>query len=168
MVTGSAPLSEDEATTAARVAEADETVKGLVPGRTRVVATHALPTDRRRLGGRRHAVVSLHDYTSGRAVVAVVDLQAQTVVGAEETPARFQLHPEEQRDAERLAGEDPRVQAFLAGREMNPLTRLYFPGARPPLPAPLVGVPTDSVFHVALLPRQLAEASDYVRFAPPL
>lgn len=125
-------LSDEEASAAAQVAEQDEGVKRLAPGRTRVVGTRPLLTsERHRPKGRRHAVVGLYDYSNSRSVVAVVDLEANKVVGVDETPAQFQLHPDEQEEAERLAGEDSRVQEFLAGREMRPLTRLYFPGAQP-------------------------------------
>ena len=128
MVAKSAPLSDDEISTATQLAMDDEAVQALVPGRTRVVGAHPVGPHRVGPGGGRRAVVGLYDYTNSRSAVAVVDLDASRVVGLEETPAQFQLHADEREEAERLAGEDPRVQAFLAGREMKPLTRLYFPG----------------------------------------
>jgi hypothetical protein len=125
-------LSGDEWRMAAQVVESDDAVKRLAPGKSRVVATHFLPPRRRGRRGGRHAVVGLYDYTHGRSVVAVVDLETGRVTDVTETAGQFQLNQEEREEAERLAGEDPRVQDFLAGRAMNPLTRLYFPGALPP------------------------------------
>lgn len=122
-------LSDDEARTAAQIAQRDERVKRLAPGKTQVVGARPLLTRKRhRPKGRRHAIVGLYDHVSSRSLVVVVDLETNKVVGVDETPARFQLLPGEQEEAERLAGADPRVQEFLAGREMRPLTRLYFPG----------------------------------------
>lgn len=84
-------------------------------------------TDRRQPKGAEQAVVGVYDHAKGRSLVAVVDVAARDVLGVEETPVQFQLGAEEQEEAETLAARDPRVEAFLGGREANPLTRLYFP-----------------------------------------
>jgi hypothetical protein len=70
-------------------------------------------------------VVGVHDHEGGRSLVALVDPSG--VVGVHETPARFQLSPQERTAAERLAAADDRAKSFLRRRRMNPLTRLYFP-----------------------------------------
>jgi hypothetical protein len=131
MVAEMVPLTDEETSNATRLALDAEAVKALVPGRTRVVAAHPLRPRRGGPGGGRRAVLGIYDYTNARSAVVLVDLEANSVVGVEETPARFQLHPEEQEEAERLTREDARVQTFLGGREMDPLTRLYFPGVGP-------------------------------------
>jgi hypothetical protein len=128
---GTVPLSDGDAGLASDAATADERVTRLAQGRTRVVSAAPLISERRRPKGGRHAVVGLYNYTNDRSILAVVDLDTQSVVEVRETPAQFQLHPEERDEAERLAADDSRVREFLDGREMNPLTRLYFPGALP-------------------------------------
>ena len=61
------------------------------------------------------------------SVVAVVDAKDKKVIAAEEVPVAFQLSDDERREAEALASSDARVIEKLRGRNMNPLTRLYFP-----------------------------------------
>ena len=54
------------------------------------------------------------------------------MVDVRTTQVQFQLSDEERQEAERIAGQDHAVKSYLAGRSMNPLTRLYFPaGCRP-------------------------------------
>jgi hypothetical protein len=75
------------------------------------------------------AVVGLQDYRTNRSIVAVVDTEAKQVVGVEELRGQLQLSDEERREANALAVKDKRVHDFLAGRDLNALTRLYFPPA---------------------------------------
>jgi hypothetical protein len=84
-------------------------------------------TDRRAPKDGDQVVVALYDYRRGESVVAVIDRGQERVLSVEKTPVQFQLSHAEQREAEELAGADPRVQRFLGGRTANPLTRLYFP-----------------------------------------
>jgi hypothetical protein len=84
-------------------------------------------TDRRAPKDGDQVVVALYDYRRGESVVAVIDRGQERVLSVEKTPVQFQLSNAEQREAEELAGADPRVQRFLGGRTANPLTRLYFP-----------------------------------------
>src|SRR5437867_1062712 len=51
-------------------------------------------------------IVGVHDHEGGRSLVALVD--SNGVVGVHETPARFQLSPQERTAAERLAAADDR------------------------------------------------------------
>ena len=81
----------------------------------------------RRPGKPGRAVAGFHDPAGGRSLVALVEGGA--VVGVHETPAQFQLSPQERKTAEQLAGTDERVRSFLRRRRMNALTRLYFPPA---------------------------------------
>lgn len=74
-------------------------------------------------GGR--MVVGVHDHKGARSLVALVDRTG--VVGVHETPAQFQLSKPERTAAEDLAAADTRAKSFLRRRQMNPLTRLYFP-----------------------------------------
>jgi len=71
----------------------------------------------------------MYDYSVDRSIVAVVDLKSERVLSVEETPVQFQLAPEERKEAEELAARHDRVKEFLDGRDMNPLTRLYFPAS---------------------------------------
>jgi hypothetical protein len=70
------------------------------------------------------AVIGIQDRETGRSLVALVDPLG--VVGVHETPAHFQLSPQERATAEKLAAADDRAKTFLRRRRMNPLTRLYF------------------------------------------
>jgi len=72
-------------------------------------------------------LVAYFDYDENASVVAVVDAKAKTVISAEQVPVTFQLSDLERREAEALAARDVRVIEKLRGRDMNPLTRLYFP-----------------------------------------
>lgn len=72
-------------------------------------------------------LVAYVDYDKNMSVVAVVDAKDKKVIAAEEVPVAFQLSDDERREAEALASSDARVIEKLRGRNMNPLTRLYFP-----------------------------------------
>lgn len=86
-------------------------------------------TDRRAPKDDDQVLVALYDYRKGQSVVAVIDRGRERVLSVETTPVQFQLSEAEQREAEQLAGADPRVRRFLGARTANPLTRLYFPPA---------------------------------------
>ena len=73
------------------------------------------------------AGVAIYDYDKDRTLVAHVHSKGGRVTSLEETPAQFQLSDEEEQEAETLARADKRVKSFLGRRQMNPLTRLYFP-----------------------------------------
>lgn len=73
------------------------------------------------------AVVGLHDYKRNRSMLAVVDPEKNAVVGVEELRGQLQLSEDERREANTLAGRDARVREFLGERDLDPLTRLYFP-----------------------------------------
>jgi hypothetical protein len=121
------PLSAEQRKLAEDLVLKDPTVREYLGGRTRTVVVERNLADRKRPADAEQVVVGVYDYEANRSVVAVVDLNAEEVVGATETPVQFQLSEEEAQTAERLAGEDARVVDFLDGRAMNPLTRLYFP-----------------------------------------
>jgi hypothetical protein len=72
-------------------------------------------------------VLGVYEPQTRRSFVVLVDPAAGAVAGFEETPAQFQLNADEIKSAEALAAKDDRVKAFLGGRAMSPLTRLYFP-----------------------------------------
>jgi hypothetical protein len=74
-------------------------------------------------------VLGIYEPQTRRSFVVLVEPAAGTVTGVEETPAQFQLNADEAKSAEALAAKDNRVKAFLGGRAMKPLTRLYFPPA---------------------------------------
>lgn len=113
------PLSAEEQ------AETAELATGKPSARLLVV--EPVVSQRRRAKDERHVVVAHQDPASGASVVSVVDLDRREVIGKQETPARFQLTTEEEREAEEIAVADARIADFLAGRLPNPLTRLYFP-----------------------------------------
>jgi hypothetical protein len=121
------PLPPDEKERAVRVASTHRKVEPYLQGRNRAVVVERNLSERGRPDGKEQAVVGLYDYSNNKSLVAIVDLENETVVATEETPVQFQLDDEEARRAEELAGDDARVEEFLAGRDMNPLTRLYFP-----------------------------------------
>ena len=121
------PLSEGAKTAAVRVAGKHRRVQPFLRGRNRAVVVEPNITDRRQAPGSEQAVVGLYDYSNNRSLVAVVDVKSEEVLHVEETPVQFQLAPDEQKEAEALAAGDSRVEEFLRNREMNPITRLYFP-----------------------------------------
>jgi hypothetical protein len=102
-------------------------VQSLVKSRHRVVLVQPNTADRGRPDGPDQAVVGLYDYERDRSVIALVDVRQNKVVAVADAVTQFQLSEEERQEAEALAAEDPGVNAFLSGRRMNPLTRLYFP-----------------------------------------
>jgi hypothetical protein len=73
------------------------------------------------------ALVAIYDYDKDRTLVARVRSTRGRVMSVAEAPAPFQLSDEEEKEAEALARTDKRVKSFLGRRQMNPLTRLYFP-----------------------------------------
>jgi hypothetical protein len=102
-------------------------IQSLVKSRHRVILVQPNTADRGQPDGPNQAVVGLYDYERDRSVIAVVDVRENKVVAVADAVTQFQLSEEERQEAEALAAEDPGVNAFLNGRGMNPLTRLYFP-----------------------------------------
>jgi len=121
------PLTDAERKLALRLAAEHSTLGPAVAGAEQAIIIHAAGLGRRGRVGARHAVISVHDYGANRSLVAAVDLGRKKVVGLHDVPVLFQLSPAEKAGAEELAANDRRVQKFLAGRAMRPLTRLYFP-----------------------------------------
>ncbi len=103
-------------------------VAALKKRRTRIVTLGPKPSHRGEPDDRQ-VVAALHDYDTGRSMVALVDVKARKVVAIQDAPAQFQLSAEERRDAEGLAAKDARVRQFVRRRSLNPLTRLFFPPA---------------------------------------
>jgi hypothetical protein len=122
-----APLEAEEIDLAVRLSSEDDRVRGVLERRSRTVLVEPTALDRKEPDDARHAVVGIYDYEANQSLVAVVDLRAQEVRAVEETPVQFQLSREEKREAEELAAGDERVSEFLQGRNMRPLTRLFFP-----------------------------------------
>ncbi len=122
-------LSQKERATSLRLAGEHRRVKTLATGRSRAVLVRPLTRDRGQREERRRSLVGMYDYSVDRSIVAVVDLKSERVLSVEETPVQFQLAPEERKEAEELAARHDRVKEFLDGRDMNPLTRLYFPAS---------------------------------------
>jgi hypothetical protein len=121
------PLTRGQREQVLAVAREHAKLKALFGGRNKVVFVEPNLTGRGKGEHPGQAVVGFHDYRRGRSVVALVDPQAGKVVGIEESPAHLQLSAEERKEANELAGKDTRVRDFLAGRALDPLTRLYFP-----------------------------------------
>jgi hypothetical protein len=122
-----APLEPEETDLAIRLGNDDDRVRGVLERRSRTVLVEPTALDRKEPDDARHAVVGYYDYETNRSLAVVVDLRAQEVRAVEETPVQFQLSREEKREAEELAAGDERVREFLQGRDMRPLTRLFFP-----------------------------------------
>ena len=122
----SRPLSQKDERAAARAAAAHPKVAPhLAGGRQPVLIAAAHPS--RTIDEARRAVVGVHDHRAGGTVLAEIDLDRGKVVAVGRSPAVLQLSADEQKQANRLAGADKRVQAFLGKEKLNPLTRLYFP-----------------------------------------
>lgn len=121
------PLKTAERNAAVKAAATHPAVKPVLDGRHRVVFVAPNIKDRRVPEAADQVVVGVYDYEGDRTMVAVVDLSTQDVVATEELDVQFQLSADERRDAEQLAGQDDRVATFLGARDMNPLTRLFFP-----------------------------------------
>ena len=124
-----APFSDGEREGILAAARRHESLKPVLEGRGRTIAVEPHFTAR---GAEPQAVVAIYDYDNDRTLVASVDPAAGRVVSVEESPARFQLSDEERAEAEALAVEDEDARGFLAGRDADPLTRLYFPPHAPP------------------------------------
>src|SRR5437016_4003912 len=122
-------LTRKEHATSLKLAAEHGKMKTLAKGRSRVVLVRPLVRDRGLPREGRRSLVGMYDYETNRSVVAVVDLESEKVIAIEEAPVQFQLAAEERKEAENLAAKDDRVREFLAGRKMNPLTRLYFPAS---------------------------------------
>ena len=101
-------------------------VAALKKRRTRIVALGPKPSHRGEPDDRQ-VVAVLHDYDAGRSMVALVDVKAKKVVALQDAPAQFQLSQDERREAEGIAAKDSRVRQFVGRRNLNPLTRLFFP-----------------------------------------
>ncbi len=99
-------------------------LRPLLKGRARVVMTGPHMA---RGAGSGESVVAIYDYDRDRTLVAHVQSAGRRVMSVDEAPAAFQLSDEEEKEAETLARADKRVKGFLGRRQMNPLTRLYFP-----------------------------------------
>jgi hypothetical protein len=121
------PLKSAERSAAVKAAATHPAVKPVLEGRHSVVFVAPNIKDRRAPEGSDQVVVGVYDYEGDRSLVTVVDLGTQDVVATEELAVQFQLSPDERREAEELAGQDDRVASFLGARDMNPLTRLFFP-----------------------------------------
>jgi hypothetical protein len=121
------PLNSEEAEVAVRLAGDSEQVRELVGERASVVLAEPAVKERRQPDEARYAVVGFYSYEKGQSVVAVVDLNTQQVDAVEAVPVQFQLSQQEKQQAEELAADDQRVRDFLGDRDMNPLTRLFFP-----------------------------------------
>lgn len=121
------PFPAQQQTEILRIASENPDLARVLEEGGRAVFVEPNIADRRRPEGADQAVVGVYDYARDRSLVALVDPERGEVVSVKETPAQFQLSEEERQEAERLAGADERVRGFLRGREMNPLTRLYFP-----------------------------------------
>jgi len=102
-------------------------VKPFLTGRYRNVLFETDIVNRRKREGPRQTVVGLYNYEIDKSVIALLDLKGEKVIDAKEAPVHFQLHSEEEIEAENLVSKDKRVKTFLKGRKMDPLTRLYFP-----------------------------------------
>jgi hypothetical protein len=121
------PLSKAARAAAVDVARSHERLQSLLAGRGRVIAVEPNLHDQRSPDDADTVVVGIYDYEADSSLVALVDPKAGRVLGIEDTGAQFQLSDEEEREAEELAHDDPRVREFLGSRAMHPLTRLYFP-----------------------------------------
>lgn len=112
---------------AEKIAQRNPKLRKLARGRSRVVLVRPKPTHRGEGKDEGQLVIGLYDYDENRSVIAVVEAKTKKVTAVEVAPASFQLSEEEKKEAEALAAKDPRVKRFLRNRQMNPLTRLYFP-----------------------------------------
>ncbi len=120
------PFTKAQREAALAIARKNPKLKSLFGPRAKVLFVHPNLTGR----GKEHAgqaVIGIHGYRDGRSVVAVVDSKKQRVIGVEELPVPLQLSDEERDEANALAAKDKRVTDFLDKRQLNPLTRLYFP-----------------------------------------
>jgi hypothetical protein len=115
-----------------RISQSDSRLASTLEGRSQILFAVEKPLDRRTKEQVNQTLIGIYDYDRNDSVLAVIDTDSKTVVDVQTTPAQFQLSNEERSEAEQIAGADNVVQSFLAGRKMNPLTRLYFPtGSHP-------------------------------------
>jgi len=121
------PLSKRARAEVLRIARTHPKLESLLLDERAQLVVEPNFTDRRAPEDGDQVVLALHDRRRGRSVVAVIDRSRGRVLSVETTPVQFQLSEAEQREAEQLAGADPRVRRFLGRRAANPLTRLYFP-----------------------------------------
>jgi hypothetical protein len=119
------PMSLDEAISVAR---SHPELKRALDGRARALFVEPAPVHRR-AGEDEHVLFGLYDYESDRVLLALIDRHGRAVASVQESRARFQLNEAERDEAERLAAAYDDVRAFLRGRPMEPLTRLFFPHA---------------------------------------
>lgn len=105
----------------------DPKVKNLITGRARPVLFETEVTNRLLEKDSKRTAVGIYDYDANKSIVAMVDSNTSEVVEVGETEVQFQLSLEEEKEAEGIALQDPRVKKFLKGRKMNSLVRLYFP-----------------------------------------
>jgi hypothetical protein len=114
------------------ISESDPRLASTLKGRSQILFTVDKPVERRSEEQPNQTLIGIYDYDRNDSIVAVVDTDTKTVIDVQTTQAQFQLSDAERAEAEQIAGEDSVVQSLVAGREMNPLTRLYFPtGSQP-------------------------------------
>jgi len=101
-------------------------VAAKIGGRPEVLFAVEKPPQRHGLV-EKHVLVGMYDHQHRRSLLAVMDMERQTVVDVHPAGVQFQLSEKERREAERIASQDKRVREVLAGRPMDPLTRLYLP-----------------------------------------
>ena len=121
------PKARDKPLNAEAIARSHPSVDALRKRRSRAVLVKPKPPHRSEGEDDTQVVVAFFDYDDNKSLVALVDADAKTVLAIEEVPVSFQLSEEEQREAEMLAASDGRVKERLGRRDMNPLTRLFFP-----------------------------------------
>jgi hypothetical protein len=123
------PLSQESQDAIAELVRDHDQLGRVLAGRGRTIAVE--PHFAARADDEGKALVAIYDYDADRTLVATVDPDAGKVLSVDESPAQFQLSDEERAEAERLAFEHPQAREFLAGRDPDPLTRLYFPPHAP-------------------------------------
>ncbi|MFM0124582.1 MULTISPECIES: hypothetical protein [Paraburkholderia] len=112
---------------AENIARRHPTLESLAQRRSRSVLVQPKPPHGEESGDNHHVLVGFYDYEYNQSLIVLVDMKAEKVLAVEKALAPFQLSKEERQEAEDHAAADFRVEAFLAGRKPNPLTRLYFP-----------------------------------------
>ncbi|HEU4891607.1 MAG TPA: hypothetical protein VFT47_08655 [Vicinamibacterales bacterium] len=110
----------------ARIGRTHPELAERLKGRTEILSAVEEPP-RRRDAHAHHILLNMFDHQRRQSIVAVIDAEQQKVVDVRRTKIQFQLSDREREEAERIAADDARVRAHLAGRSMNALTRLYFP-----------------------------------------
>jgi Cu2+-containing amine oxidase len=105
----------------------DSKIKRFLKGRNREVLVETETNDRLQKKGSKHAVVGLYNYEVNKTITALVDLKTKKIIDVDEAQIQYQLHPEEEREAEHIVSKEVKIKEFLRGRKMNSLVRLYFP-----------------------------------------